>query len=154
MVARVAFGGEVDVQTWVAAAIVGTSVCFVLLSLHVWRKTLRAGMPAVLPTTTKLTAAERRRESRDRDSGLDASATLYLIIYKFLLGWQYYNALLLCTTDLPRTASDAPEVVCIYLRVCKAIQRHVKSVSQAKYYSILGSGAVLQVYDLQSRINK
>jgi hypothetical protein len=31
----------------------------------VWRKTLRGGMPAVLPTTIKLTAAERRRESQD-----------------------------------------------------------------------------------------
>jgi hypothetical protein len=38
---------------------------FNLLSLHVWRKTLRGGMPAVLPTTIKSTAAERRRESRD-----------------------------------------------------------------------------------------
>jgi hypothetical protein len=116
-----------------------------ILSLHVWRKTLRAGMPAVLPTITKSTTAERRRESRDRDFGLDASAALHLVTYKFLLGWQYYYALLLCTTALPRTASDALEVVCIYLRVCKAIQRHVKSVSRAKYCGILGGGAVLQV---------
>jgi hypothetical protein len=38
---------------------------FNLLSLYVWRKTLRGGMLAVLPTTIKLTAAERRRESQD-----------------------------------------------------------------------------------------
>jgi hypothetical protein len=37
MVARVAFGGEVDVQTWVAAAIVGTSVCFVLAIISIKR---------------------------------------------------------------------------------------------------------------------
>jgi hypothetical protein len=38
-----------------------------LLSLHVWGKNLRAGMPIVLPTTTKPTMVERRRRSRDRE---------------------------------------------------------------------------------------
>jgi hypothetical protein len=38
-----------------------------VLSLHVWRKTLRGGMPVTLPTTTKSTTTERLRESRDTD---------------------------------------------------------------------------------------
>jgi hypothetical protein len=56
-------------------------------------------MPAVLPITTKSTAAERRN---DRDLGFDASAALRLVTYKFLLGWQYYNALLCTCLGLPR----------------------------------------------------
>jgi hypothetical protein len=62
----------------------GLTVC--VLSLHVWRKTLRGGMPAVLLTTTKSAAAERPRESRDRDLALEAFSTLHLVANEFLLG--------------------------------------------------------------------
>jgi hypothetical protein len=57
----------------VRAGLVAPASCTVvgeLLSLHVWGKNLRAGMPTVLPTTTEPTMTERRRKSRDREFDL------------------------------------------------------------------------------------
>ncbi|KAF2022624.1 hypothetical protein EK21DRAFT_95561 [Setomelanomma holmii] len=59
---------------------------FDILSLHAWRKTLRGGMPAMLPTTTKSTTAKKRRQSRDTDLDPQAFPILCLVANEFLLG--------------------------------------------------------------------
>lgn len=56
-----------------------------VLSLHVWRKTPRAGMPAILFTTTDAATDKEHAESRDRDLSLEAFSALYLVAHKFLL---------------------------------------------------------------------
>jgi hypothetical protein len=117
-----------------------------LLSLHAWRKTLRSGIPALHTTTTKSTVAERPRKSRDRGFDCAAFSTICVFNSKCLRGWQYDNSLLACAVASSRTASDALEVPCIYLRLCQAIQRHTKSVSPASYLGILGHSAVVQGY--------
>jgi hypothetical protein len=81
----------------------------VILSLHVWRKTLCGGMPVVIPTTTKSTTAKRRRKSRNRGIGPRAVFVSRLVANRFLRGWQYNNLLLACTAALSQTALDAPE---------------------------------------------
>jgi hypothetical protein len=58
----------------------------IVLSLHAWGKNLRAGMPIMLPTTTKPTMAKRRRKSRDGELNPRAFPTLRLFVNRFLLG--------------------------------------------------------------------
>lgn len=62
------------------------SLVISVISLHVCRKTLCGGMPAMLPTTTKSTTAERHRESRDTDVDPQAFPILRLVANRFLLG--------------------------------------------------------------------
>ncbi|KAH8632249.1 hypothetical protein IG631_13932 [Alternaria alternata] len=57
-----------------------------LLSLHVWRKTLRDGMSVMLLTTTKSNTVERRRESRNRDTSYSAFTALRIVSNKSLRG--------------------------------------------------------------------
>lgn len=111
-----------------------------------WRKTLRGGMRVVIPTTTESTTAKRRRKSRNRNINPRTVSVYRLVAKEFLRGWQYNNLLLACTAALSRTALDALENRCTYLRVCQVVQRYVNSVSRAKYYGILGRGAVVEVY--------
>jgi hypothetical protein len=68
-------------------------------------------------TKTKLTTAKKRRKSRNRDIDPRAVSVSRLVVDKLLRGWQYDNLLLACTAVLSRTASDAPENRCTYLRV-------------------------------------
>jgi hypothetical protein len=51
-----------------------------LLSLHVWRKTLRGDMQVTLPTTTKPTAAAGPRKSRIRDLNPQAFSAPRLVV--------------------------------------------------------------------------
>jgi hypothetical protein len=76
------------------------------------------GMPVVIPTTTKSTAPKRLRDSRDSDPDCSAFSMSRVFASKFLRGWQYDNLLLACTAALSRTASDALENQCTYLRGC------------------------------------
>jgi hypothetical protein len=57
-----------------------------LLSLHVWRKTLRGGMPVTLPTTTNSTTAEKPIESQNRDLDCSAFSVLHIFGNKLLRG--------------------------------------------------------------------
>jgi hypothetical protein len=103
--------------------------------------------------TTKSTTAKRRRKSRNRDIDPRAVSVSRLAADSVLRSWQYDNSLLACTAVLSRTASDAPENRCTYLRVCQVILRYTNSVSRVKYYGILGRSAVIEVIALKNRIN-
>jgi hypothetical protein len=122
------------------------NLAYTLLSLYVWRKTLCGGMPVVIPTTTKSTAPETPRESRDRDFHCVAFSTFFVFTSKFLRGWQYDNLRLACTAAQSRTASDALEARCMHLRFCGFVQRGANSVSQAGCNAISGRGAVVEIY--------
>ncbi|KAH7385393.1 hypothetical protein DE146DRAFT_666974 [Phaeosphaeria sp. MPI-PUGE-AT-0046c] len=69
----------------------------VLLSLHVWRKTLCGGIPVVIPTTTKLTTTERPRESRDSGFHYAAFSAFFVFTSKFCVAGnttiRYWHAL-------------------------------------------------------------
>ena len=56
------------------------------ISLHVWRKTLRGGMPAILPTTKISTKAKKRRKSRNRDIDYKALSAFRLVANTVLFG--------------------------------------------------------------------
>ena len=84
-----------------------------ILSFHVWRKTIRAGMPAILSTTTDAAAAEERAESRDRDVFSQAFPAHYLFTKQLLCGYQYHNLLQACMATPARSASVALEIMCI-----------------------------------------
>jgi hypothetical protein len=117
-----------------------------LLSLHVCRKTLRGGMPAILFTTTNAATSKERAESRDRDIYSQVVLVYHLFARQLLRGQQYHNSLRACIAAPARSASDVPEVACIELKVCSTVQSHLKSISRAKCYGILSRGAVVQVY--------
>lgn len=60
-----------------------------VLSLHACRKTLRAGMPRLLPTTTKLITAARPRRSQDKNIKPSPSPAQRLSLDTFLPKQQY-----------------------------------------------------------------
>jgi hypothetical protein len=96
-------------------------------------------------TTTKSTTAKRCTKSRNSDMAPRAVSVFRFVANNFLRGWQYDNLLLAYTAAPSRTASDAPEVRCTHLRVCQVVPEYANSVSRAKYYAILGRGAVIEV---------
>jgi hypothetical protein len=78
-------------------------------------------------TITKSTTAKRRTKSRNRDTDPRTVSVSRLVADEFLRGWQYDNLLLACTAAPSRTASDAPESWCTYLRVCQVVPRYANS---------------------------